>query len=50
MEIWVVIVLILSHIMLWRILKELKKIEKKLLHPEQRPKNERYWGNEGKKR
>lgn len=49
MEIWILIVLIMTHIMMWRILKEIRKIEGKLLHPDQRPKNERHW-NWGKKR
>ena len=50
MEVYVLIVLVFSHLMLWRILKELRKIERKLTHPDERSKSERFWGNGIKKK
>lgn len=35
---------------LWMVLRELKKIERKTYHHDDRPKSERYWGNGIKKK
>lgn len=45
MEIYILIVLVFSLLMLWRILKVLRKIEGKTIHHEERSKSERFWGN-----
>lgn len=49
----VLIVLLIWGIPVWMLfmmMRDLKKIERKIEHPDERPKHERFWGNRANKR